>query len=200
MLYAQIALPLPLDDYYDYIIPDDLLPQIKIGCRVEVPFGHRIITGFCVNIQDFSKVENEKLKKIEKLIDVEPVISPSMIEFTKWWAKYYQCSLGEALEATVPKCVGVEKRRKSYHVILQDVLDIYRELEELQRRAPVQADIIRLLQENQGRMPREHIKIELKLKNIAPFKSLENKGLIVIEETEEELDIFSHLPLCMPPR
>lgn len=39
MTYADIILPLPLEGYFTYCVPDTLAPRLQPGCRVRVPLG-----------------------------------------------------------------------------------------------------------------------------------------------------------------
>ena len=39
MTYANIILPLPLDGYFTYGVPDALASRVQNGMRVTVPFG-----------------------------------------------------------------------------------------------------------------------------------------------------------------
>ena len=39
-----------LDKIFQYIIPDELLHRVEIGCRVKIPFGRTTRTGYVVDI------------------------------------------------------------------------------------------------------------------------------------------------------
>ena len=50
-LYAEIILSLPLDQSFSYVVPEFYQSEVKIGSRVLVPFGQRLITGFIINLR-----------------------------------------------------------------------------------------------------------------------------------------------------
>ena len=41
-----------IDKMFDYLVPDNLIEDIKVGIRVEVPFGNQILDGFVLEIKD----------------------------------------------------------------------------------------------------------------------------------------------------
>ena len=61
--YAEIALPVPVDGTFTYIIPDEIKEEIAPGCRVMVPFGRRRMTGYVISTHSDTP-EGFKLKKI----------------------------------------------------------------------------------------------------------------------------------------
>ena len=55
-----------LNKTYDYIIPDSILNQIKIGSRVFVPFGRaKQKEGFVIGIKKESEFANKEIIKLE---------------------------------------------------------------------------------------------------------------------------------------
>ena len=41
-----------IDKIFDYNVPVNLQDKIKIGIRVEVPFGRQVLDGFVLEIKD----------------------------------------------------------------------------------------------------------------------------------------------------
>lgn len=72
---------------FDYQIPPEILPMIKIGCLVSVPFRNKKVEGIIVNIKRSSKIQ--RLKNILKIIDQDPVVDQNHIELAKWMSQYY---------------------------------------------------------------------------------------------------------------
>ncbi len=97
--YVQVAVNLPLNDVFDYSVPDDLQDSLEVGKRVWVPFRNRTIVGFIVKISDHTKIS--RTRDIKEIIDQEPLLSEEMLALTRWMADYYFCSWGEAIEAAV---------------------------------------------------------------------------------------------------
>ncbi|HIF03729.1 MAG TPA: primosomal protein N' [Nitrospinaceae bacterium] len=99
--YAEVVFNLPLKDVFTYEIPPHFRGIVKKGMRVFVPFGRRRLTGYVIGISNHNE-KNIKLKKIEEVPDLEPVISKELLSLTRWIADYYHSSWGEAIKAALP--------------------------------------------------------------------------------------------------
>jgi primosomal protein N' (replication factor Y) len=102
-LVATVVFPeLPRGEF-DYLIPDELRDSLKPGCRVRVPLGrgNRTLVGYCV-ATGLGSAAKSRLKAVASLVDATPLISPDILELSKWIADYYLCDRGPALEAVVP--------------------------------------------------------------------------------------------------
>ncbi len=105
---AQVAVPLPVNDPFSYLIPDALTEKIKPGIRVLVPFKNREITGYVTEIAEIS--DEKKLKPIQSVLDEDPVLSPTLLALTRWIRDYYGSSWGESIENALPKWVKYGKK------------------------------------------------------------------------------------------
>lgn len=101
-LYAEVILSLPLDQSFSYIIPESCRESAKIGSRVLVPLGQRMLTGFIVKLRKRRISPEYKLKEIAEVLDEEPIFSPSFLSFTRKLCAYYYSSWGELLQASLP--------------------------------------------------------------------------------------------------
>ena len=103
-----VAFEAGVDNQFSYLVPDELWP-VKIGQRVEVPFGrkNKLETGFCTAIEEAAKEEKHKfkLKTVNKVIDKEPLVDAELMELARWISDYYVCPLGQVLAAMVPAAV-----------------------------------------------------------------------------------------------
>lgn len=108
MLYAKIAIGLPVFGPFDYIVPDSMISGIAPGERVWVSFGTRRLVGYVVGLSRTSQVK--KLKPILELIDSHPILSASMLKLTRELAGYYYSSWGEAIETAIPESLRKGKR------------------------------------------------------------------------------------------
>ena len=61
--YAQVVLGLPVDRAFTYSIPEDFRGSIKVGQRVEVPFGRRLEIGYVVGF--LNKTPIKKIKPLK---------------------------------------------------------------------------------------------------------------------------------------
>jgi primosomal protein N' (replication factor Y) len=98
--FAEIAFPLPLRKTFTYSIPGNFKEKINPGQRVLVSFGRERKLGFVVNISPSTEVKTTK--EILDLIDEEPIITPEILELTRWTSEYYFASWGECLKAALP--------------------------------------------------------------------------------------------------
>lgn len=116
MKFADIIIPVPLDDSYTYLVPEEMEKDIVVGCRVQVGFGRsKTYVGIVVRLHD-DKPDGFDLKPILKLIDSVPVVNSRQLEFWRWIAQYYICPLGDVYNAALPakmkKTVNESKRKR----------------------------------------------------------------------------------------
>ena len=101
VFYAEILLPLALENSYTYRIPSVLIPEATFGKRVEVQFGSRKrYAGLIINIT--SDEPGYKTKEIISVLDPEPIIFSWQLKYWQWIASYYCCTPGEVLKAVLP--------------------------------------------------------------------------------------------------
>ncbi|MBC1544675.1 primosomal protein N' [Listeria cossartiae] len=109
---AKVIVDVPamqVDRPFDYFIPEDLEELIRPGMRVSVPFGNRKIQGFVVALGETE--ENPKLKGIDGVMDLTPVLNEELMELGDWLAEdtlsfrvsAYQAMLPAALRAKYEK-------------------------------------------------------------------------------------------------
>ena len=100
-IYAEILLPLALDNTYTYLIPPALAEQATFGKRVEVQFGSRKrYAGLIVKVG--VRPPEYKTKEIISILDKDPVIVPWQYKIWLWMANYYCCTTGEVMKAALP--------------------------------------------------------------------------------------------------
>ncbi len=92
---------------YDYLIPEELRGQLRLGQRVVVPFGRRRVFAFVVELLDDSPIE--ELRPLERIRDEEPLLLPHQISLAQWIAAHYLCPLPEVLRAMIPPALRTGK-------------------------------------------------------------------------------------------
>lgn len=108
-MIAEILLPLPVPQTYTYHIPEALRSAASFGKRVEVQFGKKkLYTGLIINIKEEKGTGEDQLKSIRDILDEHPVISPAHLAFWKWMAEYYNCHLGEVMNAALPAPLKID--------------------------------------------------------------------------------------------
>lgn len=132
--FAGVVFNRPLDQVLSYSIPDRLAGRVAPGQRVRVPLGrsNESIVGYCVRIDDTADLDPGRIKEVAEVVDDPPLIDAPMLELTRWLARYYACSWGQALDAAVP--AGVKRqagqRVQAFLTVPEDVLET-RDLAEL---------------------------------------------------------------------
>lgn len=108
-MILEVALPVNINRNFYYISDDD----VKIGCRVTVPFGKKKLTGFVVGIKEKSEFS---LKKIIKIVDKNPLINNELLKLAVWISDYYLCPLGIALNLILPSANKIPaKKTETFH-------------------------------------------------------------------------------------
>lgn len=100
MKLVRLALNLPLNRFFDYLLPDTL--HAEIGARALVPFGRQNKVGIIVDFPEQSDIPLEKLKPIKALLDNQSLFDSEIYPLLKWAANYYHAPLGEVLAGSLP--------------------------------------------------------------------------------------------------
>ena len=109
--YIQVILPVRFRDTVTYSVPDELVPKIQIGSRVEVMLGYRKYKGYVEEISQTPKYDIRKIRDILS-IDTEITATPEDIRFWRTISDYYMCSSGEALKAATPFLMELLTKRE----------------------------------------------------------------------------------------
>lgn len=97
---------------YDYSVPDEFQDRLHPGMRVKVPLGrgNRKMVGYCTDIITSNHslgptVNASRLKPIAGVVDLQPLIRPSLLNLARWISEYYVCPLGNVIETVVPASI-----------------------------------------------------------------------------------------------
>jgi primosomal protein N' (replication factor Y) len=105
-LYAEVAIPLRVMQTFTYRLPLLLQQEAQLGSRLLVPFGRQRITGYIVALLDAldpaANLVADEIKEAEELLDTEPLLTPEILEITRWVSDYYVAPWGEVLKAALP--------------------------------------------------------------------------------------------------
>jgi len=200
--YASIALPIPVNTIFTYLIPPEFTVFAETGRRALVPFGKRILTGFIVGISDNpGDVPFSKIKPIQDIIDDEPVFDSHMLEFSRWVADYYMCSLGEVLKTAMPYGTMIKSRIR----VCLAKTDFNSRISLTDR----QKEVLDILNRN-GDMLLKTLERSLKKSVVNTVRSLEKKGIVSLErkidmpavrpKTERYVKLIENTPVNIPKR
>ena len=170
---ARILVEAVPDRPFDYAIPDALVPVVKPGVRVFVPFGHRSVTGVVFELADHS--DHVKLKSIEAVPDPVPALDATLLKLAAWMADYYQAPLAHAVRTMLPGAV----RRAGARFKTQRIVRLADETATPAGITPVQQSLVTVLQ-GSGAMPVPELLKRAGVTN-APLNILAKRGVVIIE-------------------
>ena len=104
-MIAKVVTDIALDKEFDYLVPDNLGNQIRIGSAVDVPFGHQVRQGFVLDLTNKSYYAQDKLRAIIGISKTRASIPEKLIELGKWMAEYYCCTLEQSIRTLLPAAV-----------------------------------------------------------------------------------------------
>jgi len=199
-LFAEVVFNIPLNKIFHYNIPHNLGELLIPGMRVKVPFGNKIITGFCVGITD--KPSGYKTKDIIGILDIFPLADETMLRITKWISSYYCCGWGEAMHAVIPPIVRNNPKEKKYTFVKTSGCLSVSEKETIlqsKKRATKQAKVLELLF-NQESNTEINAKELMRRAGCAMsvLRRLEQENLILLKE--KSVDALNMPEECSKPR
>ncbi len=120
-LIADIAVNVPLDQLFSYVVPDALKGTLQVGSRVSVSFGRRSAIGFVVGLKEG---QAEDLKEVQSVLDQEPLLTPGLIKLLHWAAGYYCHPVGQVVCSALPAGLGRDKSKtkiisESYYCVVK---------------------------------------------------------------------------------
>ena len=106
-MLVKVAIDLALDRLFTYEVPVELSGEVKVGQLLRVPFGHREVRGFALEVTSNSQpaTHNFQLKKILGIADPAPFFSPEMLKLVRWISDYTCSPIELCLKAAVPAAV-----------------------------------------------------------------------------------------------
>ena len=167
------------DKIFDYRFDDD---KVKIGCRVEVPFGYQKKEGFVIGIKETTNLPENKVKDILCTLDDFPAVNDECLALAEYVKKTYHVPFASALRLFIPaELRGGRVKEKTIGIIsLNEDLTLEQMLSALRKGSDSQENAIKRLFE-----------IKTCRKSImneefgsSAIKSLINKGFF-IETTEK---------------
>lgn len=176
---AQVALPIPLDKCFDYLVPNYLFPVI--GGRVSVPFGRQTLTGIVIALGNTSDFPIEQLKPIKSCLDSQSVWPKPLYQLLQWCSQFYQYPLGDTLAMALPSLLKKGKPAdfaslKQWHITESGKNQLVAGF----GRAHLQAKVVRMLENG----PLSHQAMIEEDVSSSTLKTLQDKGWIEAVHTQ----------------
>ncbi len=107
MRYAQVCVDIKLaaiGNLLTYAVPETLDSKVKVGSCVAVPLRERKVVGYVVALSDQPPPlpEGVKIRPVLEVLSPEPLFDEQLLQLAQWIARYYHCSLDEALQLVIP--------------------------------------------------------------------------------------------------
>ncbi len=100
---VDVAVPVPVDHPFTFILPAALQGLVVPGVRVLVPFAGRRLLGVALEVRAPRPDDPlAKLREVAAVVDAEPVLPAELLGFLRELARYYFAPLGEVLALAVP--------------------------------------------------------------------------------------------------
>jgi primosomal protein N' (replication factor Y) len=148
--YAEVAIPLRVMQTFTYRLPLALQQDARLGSRLLVPFGRKRLTGYIVallpTLDPAADLTDAEIKDAEELLDAEPLLTPEILEITRWVAEYYAAPWGEVLKAALP--AGLNATVEQVLTITSEGRDELARLP-INRTATAKARALRLVADNE---------------------------------------------------
>ncbi len=179
-LFADLILPVPLNQFFTYHIPDDMAELCVPGKRAVVQFGRAKIYSAIIYRTHYNKPSNYKTKSILSVLDDVPIINEFQFKFWEWIARYYLCTLGEVYRAALPAGLKLES-----HTSIKYNEDFFESDENLKnlRFSAKENILLDALKKNKSFKISEINELLSLKSSLNHIKSLYDKGAIEIEES-----------------
>ena len=114
-----------IDKEFFYSVPKELEEEIKVGIRVEIPFGPQKLEGFVTKITLDETIKDIKFKDILNIVDKEIVLNEELLTLGKKMQEKTLSTLISCYQVMLPKALKAKKG-----IIVQKKYDIFYKLEE----------------------------------------------------------------------
>ena len=116
-----------IDKEFFYSVPKELEEEIKVGIRVEIPFGPQKLEGFVTKIKSTldETIKDIKFKDILNIVDKEIVLNEELLTLGKKMQEKTLSTLISCYQVMLPKALKAKKG-----IIVQKKYDIFYKLEE----------------------------------------------------------------------
>ena len=197
---------------YDYLIPDELRPQVQLGCRLAVPLGRggRQVMGWCIDILHSRtpgapptatptghpaatsySLDAKRLRPILSVVDSDVLLNRSLLQLANWISDYYVAPLGQVIETIIPAGVraGAGTRPISYYWIAPEQRESWTVL----RLSAQQRTVLEYLNRFDSPVPAHQIQQQAEVGS-SPIASLAKRGLVHVEVRRMHVQEFVVAP------
>ena len=163
-----------IDKIFDYKVNDSLASKIKIGIRVEVPFGYQKLEGFVLEIKDESNTDRE-LKEVISIVDADIVLNNELLELGKKLKSNTLATLISCYQVMLPKALKANRG-----TVVNKKYDTYYKLHDVNYKLNAkQKEIVDLFKNRELVSRKEILNI-----SISSLNTLVKNGVLIPEKVE----------------
>ncbi len=193
--YANVIVDIShekLDKTFQYLVPQELAEEVRVGVLVDIPFGNRSITGYVVELTNEAEFDVSRLKPIVGVKKGGVPIESQLIALAGWMRQNYGGTMNQALKTVIPikqKTKAIERKVLKLIISREQAIHTLAKYEDKHYKAKV-----KLLRELMNAGELEQSLVTQKL-NVSPstIKALERDGILEIETTTEYRNPVNHL-------
>ncbi len=183
-----------LNKTFEYNVPTEMQPKIRIGSRVLVSFGKskNLEEGFVIGFIEKSEYKLKDIQKIE-----ENYIEEENVELAKWMAKRYFCNISDCIKLMLPpgtktKVVDnrIKERTAKFVSLKVEEEKVRKEIEQNIVKSDKHVRLLNFLLEN-GETNITELEMFADISK-AVIKTVEKNGYIEIKEKTIERNPFIH--------
>lgn len=186
-LYADIIVDIShekLDKVFQFYIPEELQPELKVGMVAEFPFGagNRLTKGFVVRISTECDYDKTKIKSLIRIAKKDMGVESEFILLAEYISKNYGSTMLQALKTVVPVKQKVQAAEESILTLKIDqgqaefLLKTYQS-----KNYKAKIRLLRALLEAPDYMLRKSQVLRQKVATLAVIKAFEKDGVIRVQ-------------------
>lgn len=188
--YAEVAVPVHVYQTFTYRLPASLREKASVGMRIVVPLGKRRTIGYIIDLLTAPpaaiNLAESEIKEAEQVLDLEPVVTPEVLQITQWVSEYYAAPWGEVIKAALPPASAKTKQQRVVRLLNPSSPD---------KTTDAQQRVLKAL-ENEGSLPLRAL-LAASSASISTIKTLEKKGVVEISSRDLRRDPLASASL--PP-
>lgn len=117
MIYADVIVDIShekLDRSFQYLVPEELEKEIRVGMVAFVPFGsgNHERKGYIIGLSTEPKFDLQKMKALRGLCSDEETTESRLIALASWMREHYGSTMIQALKTVLPVQEKIKAREK----------------------------------------------------------------------------------------
>ena len=179
-IYAEVIInsdAVSIDKPFTYLVKPEDNEIIQIGQRVKVPFRTRLVEGFVIGLKCELIEPIKGIKKVNKIMDTNPILSRDDLKIIDFLRKKYLCKYIDAIRAIIP--AGIMKGETSKK---KKVISIEKNLPSELDNKSIYLDVYNYIKNNDGIYSKTELTKEKNFSLYAINKLIEMEILKITED------------------